>query len=652
MKDVRARVYGKLVDQKTKKPVEYATILVLWYNKDSLVGGAISGDDGEFAVENLPPMGGFRFRVKRVGYRDHEKKIYTQIPNKLDQDLGDIAMEVDETLLKEVEVVTEKSTVNLSIDKRSYNVDKDFSVKGGTAVDVMKNVPGLTVDGDGNVQLRNQSPMIFVDGRPTNLTLQQIPADQIERVEVITNPSVKYDASATGGILNIILKKNLKPGYNGMAMAYAGTGDRYGGMLNLNVKEGRWNLTTMYSYNQAINPTEGYTHRTQLGSNGDILGRFDQDNLTRMRGQFNFGRMGLDYALSNRSTISFNNFLVAGRFLTNDDQTFKEDSSNIELASGKRVNDQYAAWESYNTQLQYKKTFPVPGKEVTADVSYNYNQSRNGYLFTTYEPNRPVQYQRNSGTSFANQVTFQSDFVNPISEAKKFESGIKLYYKTSMQPNKTENASGSDNVYVTNDSMSNRYIIDDMVNAVYVNYADKAIWDIAYQAGLRFEQSYYLGDITNKQRQFSYRYPGAGNDLMKSLFPAVYLSRKFGAGKELQLNFSRKIQRPNFFQLMPVVMFADRQNYRIGNPALKPEFRNIAELNFNQTYPKGSFLVSAYGRYEEQPITDVAFPSKDDPDILVNTSINGNNNFRYGGEATLKRTFFKSLDLTLNGNAF
>ena len=244
------------------------------------------------------------------------------MPNKLEQDLGDIKFEVDEKLLNEVEVTTEKNTVVMSIDKRTYNVDKDISVRGGTAADVMKNVPGVTMDADGNAQLRNQSPTIFVDGRPTNLTLNQIPADQIDRVEVITNPSVKFDANATGGILNIIMKKNLKPGYNGMVMVNAGTGDRYGGMLMLNVKQGRWNMSSMYSFNQAINNTLGYTKRTQLDSSGKPTGYFNQDNNTIFKNQFHFGRLGLDYSISNRNTLTLNGMIVAGAFDTDDRQTY------------------------------------------------------------------------------------------------------------------------------------------------------------------------------------------------------------------------------------------------------------------------------------------------------------------------------------------
>jgi len=306
MKDLKGRVYGKVLDSKTKKPVEFASVVVLWYNKDSILNGVLAKDNGEFNIENLPPMGGFRLKISQIGYKTSISKFFIQVPNKLEVDLGDMKLDPDEKLLGEVEVTTQKSSVNLSIDKRVYNVDKDLSVKGGTGVDVMKNVPGVTVDADGNAQLRNQSPIIFVDGRPSNLTLQQIPADQIDRVEIITNPSVKFDANATGGILNIIMKKNLKPGYNGMAMAYVGTGDRYGGMMNLNVKEGKWNFSGMYSYNQQMNRTKGFTNRTQLDTakNKTVTGYFNQENNTNFQNVFNFGRVGIDYNINIRNMIT------------------------------------------------------------------------------------------------------------------------------------------------------------------------------------------------------------------------------------------------------------------------------------------------------------------------------------------------------------
>lgn len=659
LKDIKGRVYGKIIDAKTKKPVEFASVVVLWYNKDSLLGGSLTQENGEFNIENLPAMGGFRFRATQIGYKPYETKIYIQLPNKLEQDLGDIKFEIDQKLLNEVEVVAEKNAVVMSIDKRTYNVDKDISIRGGTAADVMKNVPGVTMDAEGNAQLRNQSPTIFVDGRPSNLTLVQIPADQIDRVEIITNPSVKFDANSTGGILNIIMKKNLKPGYNGMIMANAGTGDRYGGMVNLNVKEGKWNVSTMYSYNQAINKTAGFTNRTQLDSLQDPSGYFKQNNQTNFTNAFNFGRLGIDYSINNRNTLSLNGMIMGGKFKTHDDQTYEVlDKNSTQLLNGGRLNDQEAAFQNYNAQILYKKTFPKPGKEITVDGSYNHTDSRNGYLFTTdtHAPNYPDTisntYQKNIGGTTANQYVFQLDYVNPLSETRKFEAGIKSFYKNSLTNNNTSNAFRTQDIFTKDSIMSNNYVIDDMVNAAYVNYNDKIFWDISYQAGLRFEASYYKGNITDKKQTFSYQYPSSSEDLLKSLFPGIYFSKKLKSNQELQLNFSRKISRPNFFQLMPFIMFSDKQNIRIGNPQLKPEFKNIAEVNYNKTFTKGSYLGSGYFRYEEQPITDVAYPSEFDPSVLVNTTVNGKSSIRYGMEHTIKFTFFKNLDVTLNANAF
>lgn len=664
MKDPKlGRVYGKILDNATGLPVEYASVQVLWYSKDSLLGGSLVKPNGDFAVDGLPSFGQIRVKVQFIGYKNYIQKVYLSPPDKVDQDLGDIRLMLDDKTTREVEITAEKSTVTLGIDRRIYNVDKDLSAKGGTAVDVMKNVPGVTVDADGNAQLRNQSPTIFVDGRPTSLTLQQIPADQIERVEIITNPSVKFDASATGGILNIIMKRNTKPGYNGMLMSYIGTGDRYGGMANLNLKGGPWNVSLMYSYNQSINNNNGYTNRTQLNdTTKTVLGYFNQKNIARMLNRFNFGKIGIDYNINNRNTITFSEMIMGGEFNTNDIQNYAVLGSNqTTYLSGDRINNQTAKFNHFTSQLLYRKTFPKVGKELTFDLNNNFTISNNSYLFSTFMPydslgNRTGEnfYQKNIGSTDANQFTFQADYVNPISETKKIELGVKSYYKYSDSKNNTSNAIVTAETFERDSAMSNHYKIDDIINAAYINYSAKTVFGIGYQAGLRFEQSYYSGKIADKNLAFSYSYPSNSNDILKSLFPAIYFSKKLKKNQELQLNVSRKIQRPNFFQLMPFVMFADNQNIRIGNPQLKPEFRNISEINYNKIFSKGSYLGSGYFRYEEQPITEIAYfsPNPGESTVLINTTINGKNSFRYGIENTVKLTFFKNLDVTLNANAF
>jgi len=376
-----ARLYGKVLDAKTKEPVEFAAVALLWFDKDSVIAGGLAKPNGDFALENLP-FGGYRLRISFLGYKNYEQRIFVNMQN-VDKDLGNIKLQSDSNMLQEVTKVEEKSVMTMSIDRKIYNVDKDLSAKGGTGLDAVKNIPSVSVDADGNVTLRNNGVMIYVDGRPTTLTLQQIPSDQIERIEIITNPSVKYDASATGGILNVIMKKNTKPGYNGMLMGGAGYNDRYNGMVNLNVKENPFNFFIMYNYNTQTNLNDGFTDRTNL-LNDTIVGYFNQTNVARFRNSFQFGRLGFDYNINNRNMITFSGNFVAGEFITRDNQDSKiSDSANNLLNSGHRLNDSKSWFKNFTGQIQYKKTFPTAGKELTSDFNFNHNFGKSGYLNTT-----------------------------------------------------------------------------------------------------------------------------------------------------------------------------------------------------------------------------------------------------------------------------
>jgi iron complex outermembrane receptor protein len=653
------RFYGKVIDAKTKKPVEYASVVLLWFNKDSLIAGGLAKENGEFSLDGLPPYGGYRLKISFIGYKNYEQKVYIVPPNKIDQDLGDIKLEQDEKLLKEVEVVGEKATFVMGVDRKIYNVDKDLSAKGGTALDAVKNIPTISVDADGNATLRESSVRIYVDGKPTTLTLQQIPADQIDRIEVISNPSVKFEASTTGGILNVVMKKNTKPGYNGMLMGNAGTGDRYGGMGNINIKESPFNISMMYTYNQGINNNNGYTNRTDL-FHDTTLDYYNQKNITRQSNAFNFGRVSVDYNINNRNTITAAGNFVKGDFNSSDVQNYDYLLANkTPISSGYRINDSKFGFMNYTGQLLYKKTYPRVGKELTVDGNYNYSDSHTNYQFNSHDkdingndfPFSPA-VQRNSGGGNSNQYILQIDYANPVSDKTKIEFGMRSYYKNSLNYNNISNYNYISDSYDKDTIMSNHYVIDDMVNAAYFNYISKTFWDIGYQAGLRYEQTYYKGTLSDKNRSFEYNYGTTLNTLQNSLFPAIYLTKKIKTKHEVQFNLSRKIERPNFFQAMPFIMFSDKKNYRIGNPALKPEFINIAELNYNNIFDKGNWLVSAYGRYSEQPITNTAYPSAGDSTVLVNTFVNGKNSLRYGMENTLRYTFFKKLTATANVDVF
>lgn len=643
------RVYGKIIDAGSKQPIEYATITLMSGPKDSVITGALAKANGDFSLEKIP-FGRFKLRVQFIGYTTLYQTIVIT-PNNLEQDIGNIKVEQNNKTLNEVTISAEKQTVQMGIDKRVYNPDKDLSAKGGTALDVMKNVPGVTVDGDGNVSLRNSSPTIFIDGRPSTLTLEQIPSDQIDRIEVVTNPSAKYDASATGGILNVFLKKNTKPGYNGLISAGIGTNNRYNLMTSLNIKEGKTNFFISYNLNAAQNPTLGYTNRTNY-SNEMPIGYFKQDNQSLSGRMMQNGRIGMDYNITNRSTVTLSQGIMAGDMTNEDEQTYVQTGTNNNLLfKGDRFNDQTTKWRNYSTQLQFRHSYPTKGKEFTSDLTYNRSERDNNSIFTTNNYDGGGTYvstdkQLNNGTGSSNMLTYQFDFTLPLSDTAKLEFGVKANYKLDKTILDVTNNGAYDSI------LSNNYNITDRVNAAYVTYSN-VLWGIGYQGGIRFEQTRFTGELVGKNLTFEYFYPDGTKNLARAFFPSLYLSKKLKNSQEFQLNFSRKINRPDFMQIMPFIMFSDKQNYRIGNPNLSPEFINIAEFNYNKVHAKGSILSSVYIRQTERAITNYVYQLPSDSSILVSTFINGDNSLAYGWENNFRYSMLnKKLDLTLNGTVF
>lgn len=645
-------LYGKVLDAKTKEPVEFASVALLWYDKDSAVAGCLVKTNGDFSLDNLS-FGAFRLRISFIGYKTIDQKMFINMQN-IDKDLGNIMLEPDQELLKEVVVSEDKATVQMSIDRKVYNVEKDISTRGGTGLDAVKNIPSVTVDADGNVSLRNNSVAIYVDGKPTTLTLQQIPSDQIERVEIITNPSVKFDASTTGGILNVILKRNSKPGYNGVIMGGIGTNDRYNGMANLNIKQGKVNFFGMYNYNTQTNGNDGFTNRNNLMlPAGDIAKYYNQTDTNHMKNAFQFARAGFDYYINNRSTLTLSGNYVHGSFNSNDFQHYKyNDTSNVFITGGDRINSSRTSFDNYTGQINFQHTYPKQGKEFTTSLTLNGGHSHTNYTYTTYqEQPLPHIVQTANGGTPSWMYTYQADYTNPINDYSKLETGVRSYLQRSFSTQQTFNQDSTGAMVAFSD-LTNNYNITNLTNAAYINYSSKVI-GLNYMAGLRFEESYYKGNITNKDVSFSYMYPDAKmNKLQYCFFPAVYLSKKLPHNQEIQVNFSRKINRPNFFQLMPFVFASDNANIQIGNPQLAPEFLNLGELNYNITWGKINFLTSFYFRYTQNPITNVAYPEAGNPNVLVNTFQNGKDKIMEGLDNTLKVTPIKGLDLMANANIF
>lgn len=651
------RVYGKVLDTATKKPAEFATVTVYMASNDSLLSGSIVQTNGQFSVDKLP-LGTLKVVVSFIGYTPREQQV-TLRRDLPEADLGNLMLAPDAELLKEVEITGERSTVVMQVDRRVFNVEKDLSVQGGTGVDVMKNIPGLSVDFEGNVQMRGSRPMVLIDGRPTTLDLDMIPAEDIERIEVITNPSVAFDASTTGGIINVVLKKNTKPGYSGQVQAGVGSNERYQAGFNLNAREGRWGFNISYNYNTARNLTDGRTLRTDR-SEGLSLGHFEQETKTTSGRDIHGGRLGVDWQMDNRNTLSFSGGGRVFERFGNDRQDFINTEANGELlSSGYQLNTSTMRGAGTNAQLAFRHTYPKAGKEWTADLSYNgwTRNSRSGFDLNGFSANgAPItgspRFQDNIGGSSSGQLNFQTDFVDPINERTKIEFGFKGHYMLDHTYLDVFVTSPDVGDYVPDSALTNNFDITDIINAAYFNWSHKLNESWSVMAGLRFEQTWFETVLRDTDQRFSYKYPNGTENLPKALFPALYLVRKWkDSTRELQVNFSRKIDRPRHWQITPFIMFADSRNVRIGNPTLAPELSNLAEVNHLLPFWKGkaSWLTSVYGRYTQDVITAFASPLPSDSSILLNTFVNGSYSANGGWENVLKLDPVSGLQITLSG---
>ncbi|MEJ7914237.1 MAG: outer membrane beta-barrel family protein, partial [Chitinophagaceae bacterium] len=517
---------------------------------------------------------------------------------------------------------------------------------GGSAVDVMKNVPSVSVDIDGNVTLRNNAPQIFVDGRPTNLTLEQIPADAIQSVEIISNPSAKFDASGgTAGILNIVLKKQKRVGYAGNVRLSLDSRGRVGFGGDINVRQNKINLFASANYNQRKSISAGSTSRNTFGTKSSRL--LQQDN-NEFLGAFGFGRAGFDYFISNRNTLSVSGTLAQGKFSPETRSDILIDSFENNLNRFSEFNNRFSeaenTFKSGGAQISFKHNFPKTGRELTADATYNTGHSKNNNnILTNYfrMPGKSFDrryMQQQIGSSENENLIVQTDYANPINDKSKFELGARASIRT-INSNTKYNFPDRDSTV--------DYSNEDRVYAAYSTYSSRA-GNFGYQLGLRAESSLNEGILDFKQ-PFKTEFP-------VSLFPSLFISQKLTDAADLQLNYSRRINRPNFFQLFPFTDFSDSSNISRGNPDLKPEFTNSLELSFSNTFKnRDNFIASLYFKNTNNLITRF-LARESDPvskqEVFVNTYINANSSYVTGLELTGRNKITKFWDLTTNVNLF
>jgi outer membrane receptor protein involved in Fe transport len=664
------RFYGKVVDDATGKPVEYASVQLNGMRWDSvsrsmkpaILGGQLTEGNGDFSIEKLPIMGDFTLKISCIGYETSEQTITFGFqrggpnrpdPTKADKDLGNIRLKVNSTLLKEVDIKAEATGYALALDKRVFKVDKNLMAAGGTAEDALKTVPSLAVDLDGNLTLRNSAPQLFVDGRPTNLTLDQIPADVIDNVEVITNPSAKYDAGGGGsGIVNIVLKKDRRVGYNGNIRAGIDMRGRPNLGGDINARQGKINAFVGGNFNMRRSISEGETDRLNRfgGPNTEVL------QVARNTNDRYFAnvRTGLDWFINNRNTLTFAGNFNRGQFQPFDEIDITTDTllgdGLLHRSLSRRTAETNRGWRNVGGQLLYKKLFPTEGRELTADV--NYNGSRNGgdgTFVTDYFGAAPLGQQRNEAEGGNDFVTIQTDFVTPMGKGLKFETGVRAAIRNFRSINENFQLDPTTEAFVLVPGFADEYEFTDQVYAAYGTF-QQSFPKWGYQAGLRAESSVYDGVLPrNNNATFGNRYP-------LSLFPSVFTTYKINEEDNLQVNYSRRINRPNFFQLMPFPDFSDSLQLSRGNPELLPEFTNSLELSYQNILNRNhNFLASVYYRRSNDLITRYQFTEFNadlDREVVVASYANSNSAYAYGFEFIMKNTLFKIVELTSNANFY
>lgn len=638
------QVYGKVLDANTGKPIEFATVTLLNAKDSSVVNGMLTKSNGDFNLDHLP-FGRFILKLNFLGYQTIFKNV-TITPSNAQQDLGNFKLAPVAKALEGVSITAQQPQYTMNIDRKVFNVEKSLTTVGGTATDVLRQVPSVNVDIDGNVTVRNATPQILVDGKPTALTLDQIPADAIESIEVITNPSAKYDASGQGGIINIILKKNKKAGINGMIRLGAGTHDKYNAGADLSIRQNPFNFYVNYNYFQNNEIYSGKNTTNILSSpDHNTYSNTQQYTDGKNNRAFQFGRFGLDYYLDNRNTISFEQSFFGGDFTNPETLTtsYLNNEKNL-LASSIRDNLDKRSFRGSRSQLSYTHNFIKKDETFSAFVNYHvFHNSGSGNNFTNFYDSTGnftgTDEQRNNTSGKTTFVVSQADYANPIGEHGKFEAGLK---STIRNYNSVYNVYDIINNFpIFNDSLSNDYKYLESVSAAYVDLSNQ-VNKFSYQVGLRAEQSHYKGTLISKDVSYT-------NDYL-SLFPSIYLSQKLTEHQEIQLNYSRRIDRPNFWQLIPYIDYSNPQNQRKGNPDLKPEFINSFELNYNNQFQKGNFLLSAYFRNSNHDITSVYIPLNGD--TLLTTFANANSTNTYGLELTLQNDITRWLNVTTNLNFY
>ena len=614
----KGHIKGKILDSLSSAPVGFATIRVFSSDEKKLINGDISHDEGDFSIEL--PYGKYYAEIDFMGYESRKTKdIVLSHANPI-YDFGVIKLVTSVSTLDEVVVQAEKSTMELSLDKKVFNVGKDLANAGGTANDILMNIPSVSVDPEGTVKLRGSDNVrILIDGKPSGLVsfkggsgLQQLQASMIERVEVITNPSARYEAEGMAGIINIILKKERNQGFNGSFEVITGHPTNLGAAANLNYRHKKINFFINYSIAFREQPGGGrlYQEVYDMDTTGNSIYRGDTTSILKQQTDalitgFNTNiRGGLDYFFNEKNILTVSYLYRRSNASRVTDILYEDylfDESNM-TGFTKRRQDEDEIEPNSEYSLIYKRSYEQKGHELIAEVKLLDNWENSDQWFTTYNfapDGTPIEsrLERSLNDEFEKQWLFQVDYIKPIGKEGKIEMGARSSFRD-MVNDYVVTRQNEDGEFVpitdlNNIDLDNVFVYDENIHALYGIIGNKSK-KLSYQAGLRAEWTDVKTTLEETGEENPRKY--------SNLFPSAHLTYDLPKENAIQVSYSRRVRRPFYNDLSPFMTFSDSRNYFSGNPDLNPEFSNVYEIGHIKYFEKGSLSSSVYYRDTEDKI--------------------------------------------------
>jgi len=621
--NVTGSVTGIVMDREFEEPIPYATISILNASGE-IINGTVSSAEGSFSLTDIP-QGTYTLKVQFMGFEPSTTEIEISTNNK-DLNLGTIFLEAAVAQLDDVTVVAETSSIEQRIDRRVVNVGKDLTSTGPSAADIMNNIPSVSVDLDGNLSLRgNQNVRVLVDGKPTNVDpatlLKQIPSSSIKQVELITNPSAKYNPEGMSGIINIILHKNTNLGFNGDVNGGLTIGKRLhsNAGLNLNYREGKFNFYTNLGISDRtwIQEIELLNHTTNSGEYMD----FESPTTSYLT------KLGVDFHLDDKNIFSLytnQNFYNEDFVSTSEIRYFQDPTLNFLQNT---VMDQKTQSVTYN--FDYRHLFDENGHELELEIDYNRYNNKDEAQFTYENTNTLIPYQDDTEKEFHNTI-INLDYVLPIGENAKLEAGAESRIRKSENDYVTTNSDLTDIYYTYNSD----------IHSLYTSFGqtiDK--WN--YQVGARLEN--FSTEAVEDGREIY-------SDDRWTLYPSAFVTFTPGEKNSFQASYSRRVDRPSLNQVSPIRQVSTPRLTISGNPELEPQFTNSMEFNYTRKLGKHSLTAGVFYRIINNDINEIMDVDPQNPEHFILTFHNTKDNTSFGTElsARIKPASFWDVNMDFN----